>query len=160
MKSGKISRWSLTLYRTLSKTIDTNIFHFSNKPHYSLPMRRFVHKTNTYCRFHFTSTSQIFSNSGRNSVLSRAYKNGRQFIVCCGSPVRWRLVPSNAHMKLEAWCPFYHDARHQEVEPMRPYEMIMIVLQTAMLVIQAVSLGSNNDSKNRPHDHSERLAAC
>jgi hypothetical protein len=43
---------------------------------------------------------------------------------------------------------------------MRPYEMIMIVLQTAMLVIQAVSLGSNNDSKNRPHDHSERLAAC
>lgn len=30
---------------------------------------------------------------------------------------------------------------------MSPYEMIMIVLQTAMLVIQAISLGSNKDSK-------------
>lgn len=43
---------------------------------------------------------------------------------------------------------------------MSPYEIIIVVIQTAMLVIQAISLGSNNDSKKRPHDHSERLAAC
>jgi hypothetical protein len=30
---------------------------------------------------------------------------------------------------------------------MSPYEIVMIVLQTAMVVIEAVSLGRNNDSK-------------
>ncbi len=30
---------------------------------------------------------------------------------------------------------------------MSPYEIIIVVIQTAMLVIQAISLGSNNDSK-------------
>lgn len=30
---------------------------------------------------------------------------------------------------------------------MSPYEIIMIVLQTAMVVIQAIPLGSNKDSK-------------
>ncbi len=55
--------------------------------------------------------------------------------------------PMHTHEVRSMMSPFYHDARHQEVEPMSPYEIIIVVIQTAMLVIQAISLGSNNDSK-------------